>query len=132
MKKFIITSASFLLPVVALAQVSVTGNLTTISSFINRLQSLINIIIPFLIGIAVLVIIYGILGYVMSAGNEEKRGEAKQFIIWGFIGVFIMLSVWGLINILINSFGTDTGALRATGVIEGRTGVPVVSPAVPF
>ena len=131
MKKFLTASSAFLLPVLAFAQTQ-AGDIQTVTGFINRLQGVINVVITFLIGIGVLVIIYGILGYIMSAGNEEKRGEAKQYIIWGIIGVFIMLSIWGLINILINSFGTDNSRLKQTGVIESRSGVPQVQPGLPF
>lgn len=29
-------------------------------------------------------------------------------ILWGVIGVFLMLSVWGLVNILVNTFWLNT------------------------
>lgn len=126
MKKFLVSSGLFLSPVIALAQTEIT----TVSGFINRLQSVINLIIPFLIGLAVLVIIYGVLTYIASAGNEEKRKEAKTFIIWGFIGAFIMLSVWGIINILVTSFATDAdpvrNAINDPNILNTPTGVPVV------
>jgi uncharacterized membrane protein YidH (DUF202 family) len=117
MKKFLAGSSLFLLPVLAFAQPAGTytgTDLTTIGQVLNRLQSVINLIIPFIVGLAVLVIIYGIFGFITSAGDEEARANAKQFIIWGVIGVFLMVSVWGLVTILVNSFGTsDTAAKNA-------------------
>jgi uncharacterized protein with PQ loop repeat len=83
--------------------------ISTTGAFFLRLENMINkVILPFLIGLGVLAIVYGVFGYIAQAGNEEKRAEAKQFIIWSFIGLFIMLSVWGILNILIKSFGTNT------------------------
>ncbi len=70
----------------------------------NQINAVINAIIPFLVGLAVLVIIWGVWSYISGAGDEEKRAQAKQFIVWGVVGVFLMLSVWGLVNILVNSF----------------------------
>ena len=80
------------------------GFLSNISQTLARLENIINVLIPFIVGLAVLVIIYGIFGYITEAANEEKRKEAKDFIIWGFVGLFIMLSIWGLLNILVNTF----------------------------
>jgi hypothetical protein len=136
MKKIAAASLSYLLPVLAFAQGTATGQLNTISGVIRRLQDIINLIIPFIVGLAVLVIIWGVFGYVTSAGDEEKRGEAKQFILWGVIGVFIMVSVWGLVNILVNSFGvgrTDvqTKLLQGNNV-QQKVGVPVVTPGTAF
>ena len=130
MKKYIVGSSLFLLPVLALAQANATGDLTTISGVINRLQNVINLIIPFLVGLAVLVIIYGVFGFISNAADEEARASAKQFIIWGIIGVFIMLSVWGLVTILKNSFGTDASGARTDAVDE--TVIPVVVPGTGF
>lgn len=127
MKKFLLGSGLFLSPVIALAQTEIT----TITGFINRLQSVINVIIPFLIGLAVLVIIYGVLTYIASAGNEEKRKEAKGFIIWGFIGAFIMLSVWGIINILVTSFATDADPVRNAVNDANPLVNPVTVPVTP-
>src|SRR3989344_8433399 len=87
------------LPVVTLAQ-----TITTASTLLERINRLINFTIPFIIGLAVLVIIWGVFNYIVGAGDEEKRAQAKTYIIWGVIGIFIMLSVWGLVNILVNTF----------------------------
>lgn len=77
---------------------------STISELLGRVSAILNLLVPFIVGLAVLVIIWGIFNYIVGAGDEEKRAEAKQYIIWGVIGVFIMLSVWGLVNVLVGSF----------------------------
>ena len=84
-----------------------SGTLTTISSVLNRLGNIINLLIPFFIGLAVFFIIYGIFRYIVKSDNEEERGKAGQFILYGIIGVFLMVSIWGIINILVKSFGTN-------------------------
>ncbi len=130
MKKYIVGVSSLLLPsLTVFAQIGAAGgagNIETVSQLISRVQSVVNLIIPFIVGLAVLVIIYGIFTFISSAGDEEKRATAKQFIIWGIIGVFIMISVWGLISILVNSFGT-TGSFAQQAATTNAT-VPVVNP----
>ncbi|MBI2475971.1 MAG: hypothetical protein HYV67_01900 [Candidatus Taylorbacteria bacterium] len=78
-------------------------DISGIGGLITALNRIINYIIPFLIGLAVLVVIYGVFSFISNAADEEARANAKQFIIWGIIGIFIMLSVWGLVTILENS-----------------------------
>ncbi len=88
------------------AALAPSGPLTTISGVLNRIETIINLVIPFLIGLAVFIIIYGILGYISNAADEERRKEARDFIMWGVIGIFFMLSIWGLVTILVNTFPT--------------------------
>jgi len=114
--KFILASAAGALPFVAFAQ--------NITDLILQINGIINVIIPFIVGLAVLVIIWGIFGYITGAGDEEKRGEAKQYIIWGVIGVFIMLSVWGLVNVVVNSFGLSSKAIPASPTVGGGVALP--------
>src|SRR3989338_6457572 len=90
------------LPVPALAQ---TTQAKDAISFVAILQNIVDAVIPFLIGLAVMLIIYGILQFISKAADEEKRAEAKNFIVWGIIGLFVMVSIWGLVNILTGTFG---------------------------
>ena len=115
MKKFFIGAAAYLLPFVAFAATQAELDAArallnagqegdNIADLINQINNVINAIIPFLVGLAVLVIIWGVFNYIAGAGDEEKRAQAKQYIVWGVVGVFIMLSIWGLVNVLVNSF----------------------------
>lgn len=63
-------------------------------------------IIPLLIGLGVMVFIYGVLVLMFSEGGEKKE-EGKQYMLWGIIGIFVMVSVWGLVNILSDTFGLN-------------------------
>ncbi|OHA21389.1 MAG: hypothetical protein A2849_00125 [Candidatus Taylorbacteria bacterium RIFCSPHIGHO2_01_FULL_51_15] len=103
MKKFAIAASSYLLPIAAFAGQVDTGS-DNIADLITQVNRVINAIIPFIVGLAVLIIIWGVFNYIAGAGDEEKRAQAKQYIVWGVVGVFIMLSIWGLVNVLVNSF----------------------------
>ncbi len=82
---------------------SVDGALDTVTDFINRL-------IPFVIGLAVLFFIWGLIKYITAGGDEGSRKEAINTIIWGIVVLFVMVSVWGLVNILVNTFGLENQA----------------------
>ena len=66
-----------------------------------------NLIILFF-ALAVVFFLYGILKYIASGGEEEGREKSKQVMLYGIIGLFVMVSFWGFVNILINTFELDT------------------------
>ena len=76
---------------------------STLGGLVALISGALNTIVPFLISIAVLVIIWEVFKYIHHVGDEEKRTEARMYIVWSVIGVFAMISVWGFINILVNT-----------------------------
>jgi heme/copper-type cytochrome/quinol oxidase subunit 4 len=107
MKKFIATALATLAPVIALAQTS--GAITDANKLVEKLTNLGNTFIQILIAFAVIYIIYNVVRYlVMGGDDEEKRKKAGQAILWGVVGLFVILSIWGLVRILTNTFRTDT------------------------
>lgn len=83
---------------------------TTIPEYLQSFIGFINfVLVPLLFAVAFIVFIYGIFNYFIAGGaNEEKRDQGKQLAIWGIIGFFVMVSVWGLVNVLIGTFGLDS------------------------
>ena len=71
------------------------------------IEGILQPLVPFLIGLAVVVFIYGVLLLMLSEGGEKKE-EGKQYMLWGIIGIFVMVSVWGLVAIVSNTFKLDT------------------------
>lgn len=60
-------------------------------------------VIEFLWVLAFAVFIWGIVRFIAAAGNPEKRKSAKDFIVYGLVGVFVLLSFMGLIQIVKNT-----------------------------
>ena len=53
----------------------------------------------------------------MIAADEEKKGVAKEKMIYGIIALFVMVSVWGIVNVLSGTFGfTTTSAPTLPGL----------------
>ncbi|MDO8594175.1 MAG: hypothetical protein Q7R93_01530 [bacterium] len=92
---------------------NVGSGITTFDGLIGRANAILNTLVPVLIGLAVFIVIWGVFGYITHADEEEKRAEAKQFILWGVIFIFFMVSIWGFINILVNSFDLSKTAPTA-------------------
>jgi hypothetical protein len=65
-------------------------------------DQIVNPLIGLMFSVAVVFFIYGVVEFIGAADNEEARTTGKQHMIWGVIGIFIMVSVWGIMNILKN------------------------------
>ncbi len=112
MKKYIayasIVSASLLTADHAFAQVACNTR-TGIRQYnfrcvVGFAADAINQIVLILIGIGMVVFIWGLVKYISAAGDEAKIKEAKQFIVFGLIAFFVIMSMWGLVNILLSIF----------------------------
>ncbi len=60
-------------------------------------------IVSLLMAAAVAYFLFGVMKFVKDQGSEESQVEGKKHMMWGIIGLFIMVSVWGILN-FINSF----------------------------
>ncbi|OIP22673.1 hypothetical protein COX95_01625 [bacterium CG_4_10_14_0_2_um_filter_33_32] len=53
--------------------------------------------------IAILFIIIGGFQYITSAGNPDNIGKAKNTILYGIIGIIVVLCAWLIVKFVINS-----------------------------
>ena len=87
-------------PVFAFAQ-----TLTDIDTVAQKATNIGDLIIKIAISLAVLWIIVSVVRYlVLGADDEEARKKGGQSILFGVIGLFVILSIWGLVFLLTNSF----------------------------
>ncbi len=90
---------------VAFAQQTITSE-QTFDGILSRIfYYVINPAILLLFTVATAVFIWGVVKYIKNAGDNTKRLEGQQHMLWGVIGFVIMLSVYGIINLLIGFFG---------------------------
>lgn len=92
--KFSLSTSLFLTPALVLAADS-----DGVFKFISMIKALIEGLIPVVIGLAVLAFLWGVLKYVV-AKDEDAQKEARGVMLYGIIALFVMVSVWGLVNIL--------------------------------
>jgi len=104
MKKIIAAILVFV-PSFASAQV-----ITDVNSLTNKLTNLGNVFIEILIAFAVIWIILNVIRFIVNGDDSEKRKGYQDAILWGIVGLFVILSIWGLVRILTNTFRTDTNA----------------------
>lgn len=120
MKKKLVILSGFLIgaaPLVALAQGVVTSGNTSTSCQIGsqsgtlfgllcRVGQLLNAVVPVLIALGVLYFVWGVVQYVI-ASDEEAKAAGKDRIIYGIIGLAVIVGLWGLVSVLRNTFALD-------------------------
>ena len=106
MKKLGYLSLAFAFPLFASAQIVATNAQTIGTGIISLIN---NVFVPLVFAAAFIVFIFGVFQYFIAGGaDEEKREAGKSLMLWGIIGFFVMVSVWGLVNVLIGTFGLDS------------------------
>ncbi len=102
MKKILAIVSVGVFPVMALAQTYTGGG---VGGLFDMATTLLNRAVPIIISLAVVYFIYQVFRYAV-AGNEDDKALAKTHMIWGIVGIFVMVSIWGLVAILTTTFGT--------------------------
>ncbi len=96
------------LPVLAMVMPLMASGQTAIT-MMTVVVTGVNILIPLLMFIGVLVFIWGIVNYIPGGGNMEKRKTARGYIIYGLIGLFIMIGFWGITKVVFLTFNIQEG-----------------------
>ncbi|MDP3988656.1 MAG: hypothetical protein Q8P93_00240 [bacterium] len=103
MKKYILT-----LLITLAYPVSVFAKVSDFNSLVTRLtDSVLNPALTLLLAAAVLFFLYGVASYVGAGEKAEKRTESIQFMGWGIVAIFVMVSVWGLVSVVQKTFDLD-------------------------
>jgi len=82
---------------------------TTLFNIIDTISTMLAIAMPILITIAALWFVWNVIMYAIS-GDEAKKKVAKDGIIQGLVGLFIIVAFWGIIKIFMTTFRVDTGS----------------------
>ncbi len=98
LKKLIIAVFAFV-PVLGFAD-----GITEVNMLVNNISAFILKPLIFLMfAVATLVFIWGVQGFIGSADDPEARGKGAQQMIWGIVGMVIMIAALALKTIIENT-----------------------------
>ncbi len=112
MRKIIISSllsaAAVAFPALASAA-TLLDTLALANTFLNALMGL-------FITLAIVVFFWGLITYLVNAGEEKAAG--LQIMFYGVIAIFVMVSIWGIIRLLQSTFKvTSTDPVFPKGIM---------------
>jgi hypothetical protein len=85
------------------------GNL----SFKDLVQSLfVNVAKPattLMLSLAVVFFLWNIFQFIRKSDQPEELEKFKSQAIWGIVAIFVMVSLWALVHILVNTFTPGAG-----------------------
>ncbi len=81
----------------------------TVEGALQQVKTILNLVIGILFVLVTLFFIWGVVQYVMSAGDEAKLKNGKRHMIWGIIGMAVMAGAWGIVKIVLDYFGVSGG-----------------------
>ena len=84
-----------------------SAKILTLISNINT--QIIAPIVMLLFVLSLAMFFWGIANFMREADNKEAREVGQKHMLWGIIGMFIMVGAWGIITISINSIGGTGG-----------------------
>ena len=82
---------------------------TKIGDVLEDVQNIVEAVIPIIFGLAFIVFLWGMYQYI-GAASEGLKEEGRNKIIYGLIGLFVMVAVWGLVKVVGDTFEIDETA----------------------
>ena len=75
-----------------------------LQGIITTLLTLFTMLIGFLVTLGLIYFLWGVAKYISSGSDAASHDEGRQMMINGIIALFVMVSVWGLVNVLAETF----------------------------
>lgn len=92
----------------------------SLDSFIGNVdRMIINPLIGLLFALAVVFFLYGVFLFFLNPENEEVKTTAKSHMLWGVIGITIMLGVFTIMNMILKTLNIS-GINPEQGTVELR------------
>ncbi len=77
----------------------------TLEQFIQTLVDVIvNPLIILLFAVALVIFLWGVFEFIKSSDSEDGRKKGTQHIIWGLVGLAIMVSALSIIDVVYETF----------------------------
>lgn len=98
------------------------------NSFLGNFNSVIvNPLIRLLFALGIAYFLYGVFVFLTNADNETERTNGKNHMLYGVIGLTVMMGVWGILNLVLNTLNI-TGIDPEAGTVQLND----YNPTIPF
>lgn len=105
--------SSFALAVAALPMLASAQNITSV---LYTVSLIFNSLIGVFVTIAIVVFFWGLIKYLAEKGAEGSS-EGLKIMFWGLITLIVMVSVWGILRLVIQTFQIgDNRSISPAGI----------------
>jgi succinate dehydrogenase/fumarate reductase cytochrome b subunit len=92
---------------------------TSFNGFIANVDSMIiNPLILLLFALALTYFLYGVFEFIANGDNDEKKTTGKSHMLWGVVGLTIMMGVWAILGIILNTLGINSQINPEQGTVN--------------
>lgn len=84
-------------------------------------------VVELLFVLALVYFLWGVVQFIMHSSSPDGRKDGQQHMLWGIIGLAIMFSVFGIMNLI---FCTVTDCNSSGGQTTGINNQPITEPGV--
>jgi len=93
-------------------------NPSLINFLISEVERVFTNLVPVLVGLALLVFIWGLVLFIFNSGREDGVEKGKRIMVWGVVALFTIISVWGIVYTIQDVFGVTTVLFQPAPQIE--------------
>ncbi len=104
-QKLAYIGVSFAFPFLALA-----ASINDIGDLGDTILGIINgTLVPLVFAIAFIVFLWGAFQtFIQGANDDEVKTKGRNLMMWSIVGFAVMVSIWGLVNILTGTFSVGS------------------------
>ena len=77
----------------------------------NITAMIIQPIIVLLFSLGTLVFLWGLVEFIANPTDPTKKQTGQKHMIYGVLGLLIMVSIWGIVTLILNTLGIDCSGL---------------------
>ena len=78
---------------------------SALNAFLDKVViQIVNPLMLLLAAGAFIAFLWGVVQFIVHAGDEAKRKEGKEAILWGLVGLVIIFGVYGILTLLTGTF----------------------------
>lgn len=108
MKKFLVTASYFSL-LIPTSLVLAQERFKNLTGLAEGFKNFLDVLTTVVMALALIFFFWGLAKFILSAGDEEKKKEGRNIMIWGVIALAIMVAIWGVVRFLLTAFGIEEG-----------------------
>lgn len=106
MKNFIKAAVAVSLSIAPFGAFAIVSTTQGLGGVFSTVGGLLGIITPVVVGLALLGFFWGLAMYVLNfSGDDKDKRKGRDMMVYGTLVLFVMVSVWGIIQILQQTFG---------------------------